>query len=356
MAKPLILIVHGMGTHSRASVLKEFKNGIKMALSLYEDYTLSDLESAVKLEPVIYSDLIDKHRDGLKNNAAPLAEVLGGIGGELSLVSEAAGIVNEIDAGVGGDHFFYTHWLDVILYRYTMLNEPIQAKLAEAVGKGLTTRGRSSKDIHIVAHSLGTAVSHDALAKIYGTTAFDDPNLPRLDPGVSPIGSLHQVANVSRLLQSFVRARSSIVRPGSKGCLGRFNEYRHKLDPFTVPRPFDPTNNGQWISAANFEDIYKLAIASEVIEANTHGLAHYLANPKFHVSLLKSIWKDFRPSKATVKKATKQFVAGTVPGKARALGELIEDVDFSSNSSVLEVVDAAKRFKDLLMGFGETFK
>ena len=49
MAKPLILIVHGMGTHSRASVLKEFKNGIKMALSLYEDYTLSDLESAVKL-------------------------------------------------------------------------------------------------------------------------------------------------------------------------------------------------------------------------------------------------------------------------------------------------------------------
>lgn len=356
MAKPLLLIVHGMGTHTRTSVLKEFRDGIKAALSLYEDFSLSDFQSDVKLEPVVYSDFIDTHRDNLESSAAPLAEALGGIGGNLTLVANAAASVNEIDASLGSDEFFYTHWLDVILYRYTMLSEPIQAMVADALGKGLTTQGRSSKDVHIVAHSLGTAVTHDALAKIYGTNTFEDPNLPRLNPRTSPIGSLHQVANVSRLLQSFVKVGSSIVRPGSRGCLGMFNEYRHKLDPFTVPRAFDPTNNGEWISTVDFDDIYELATASEVTEANTHGLGHYLANPKFHVPLLKTVWKDFRPTKTKIRRATERYVAGTVQSKARALRELIEDVDFSSRSSVLEVVDAAKRFKDLLKGFGETFK
>ena len=356
MAKPLILIVHGMGTHTKASLLKEFKDGIKAALSLYEDFSLSDFQSSVKLETVVYSDFIDTHRNNLKNNAAPLADALGGIGGNLSLVANSAATVNQIDASLGSDEFFHTHWLDVILYRYTMLSEPIQAMVADALGKGLTTQGRSSRDIHIVAHSLGTAVTHDALAKIYGTSSFADPNLPQLNPRTSPIGSLHQVANVSRLLQSFVKVGSSIVRPGARGCMGVFHEYRHKLDPFTVPRAFDPTNNGEWIPARVFDFLYQLVTATEVTQANTHALGHYLQNPKFHVPLLWTIWDDFRPTKTKIKKATEQYVAGTLRGEANALRELIEDVDFSSKSSVLEVVDAAKRFKDLLKGFGETFK
>lgn len=356
MGKPLVLIVHGMGTHTKDSVLQEFKDGIKTALALYDGLPLSDFESDVDLLPVVYSDFIDTHRDNLKNNASLLADKLGAIGGNLSLVANVSGAVNEIDAKLGGDDFFYTHWLDVILYRYTMLSEPIQAMVADALAKGLTTHGRASKDIHIVSHSLGTSVTHDALAKVYGSTQFDDPSLPRLDPITSPLGSLHQVANVSRLLQSFVNVRSSVVRPGSRGCIGMFKEYRHHLDPFTVPRAFDPTNNGEWISVDDYDDIYSLSTGSEVTAANTHALAHYLANPRFHVSLLKTIWKKFRPTKTKIRKATDQYVKETAQGKARAVRELIEDVDFGSKSSVLELLDAARRFKNLLSGFGETFR
>lgn len=355
MAKPLVLIVHGMGTHSRDSVLTEFKAGIKSALDLYDDHAMSDFESSVDLAPVAYSDFIDTHRAALEASAQPLANALGGIGGNVSLVAGVAATVNDIDARLGGDDFFYTHWLDVILYRYTMLSEPIQLMVANAIGDGLTA-GRASKDIHIVGHSLGTAVVHDALAKIYGANQFAVANPTRLDPRRSPLGSLHQVANVSRLLQSFVKVGSSIVRPGSRGCLGLFKEYRNQLDPFTVPRAFDPTNNGEWVSVEDFDDIYTLATASEVTAANTHGLEHYLANPKFHVPMLRTFWRAFRPNKTAVRKARERYAANTVQGKARALRELIEDVDFSSKSSVFEVVEAAKRFKDLLKGFGETFK
>ena len=355
MAKPLVLIVHGMGTHSAASVLEEFRRGIDLALALYDDFTLADFDSAVDLQPVVYSDLIDDARHRIDRNAQSLSDALSGIGGDLNLISGAAETVNDVDRELGGDDFFNTHWLDVLLYRFTLLSEPIQLTVAKAIADALDTQGRSPKDVHIVAHSLGTAVTHDALAKIYGAHRFAEPGVPSLNPRSSGLGSVHQVANVSRLLETFVQVNASLVRPGGRGCVGEFREYRHQLDPFTVPRPFDPGNNGEWVSGSDFEFRYELLTASEVTQANTHALAHYLHNPKFHVPLLRTFWREFRPGVTMVREAKARHFDATLVGQARALGELIDDLDFRSGVTIREVVAGAKRFKDLLTGFGEGF-
>ena len=244
MAKPLILIVHGMGTHSKASVLKEFRDGIKAALALYEDFSHDDFEGDVELKPVVYSDLIDKHRNAIAAKSGALSGALAGIGGNLSLVSGAAATIDDIDSRLGDDDFFFTHWLDVIVYRFTLLGEPMQIAVAEAIADALTTGGRSSKDIHVVAHSLGTSVTHDALAKIYGANQFADPNLPKLNPGTSTLGSRLPLT-VSRTAWS-----ATPTRPPNRFNVGRSLVRTWESGPAESisrtmsPRSVRPTNAG----------------------------------------------------------------------------------------------------------------
>ena len=132
--------------------------------------------------------------------------------------------INQLEATLSKDSFFTTHWLDVILYYLTLLCEPVRLKVAEVVAARIAEVGGAN--VHVLAHSLGTAVVHDALAKTYGpdNLTASTGKVLNLSPIEHRLGGVHMVANVSRALQTFVKVGSSIVRPGELGCTSVYME------------------------------------------------------------------------------------------------------------------------------------
>jgi hypothetical protein len=123
-------------------------------------------------------------------------------------------------------------------------------------------------------------VLHDALAKGYGPENISSATgrVLNLSTITHRLGGVHMVANVSRALQSFVAVGSSVVRPGELGCTSNFLEYRHRLDPITKIRQFNPTDNDGWVPHDVFKSAYQLIEPTSVSAANAR-TRHYLLTP-----------------------------------------------------------------------------
>ena len=126
------------------------------------------------------------------------------------------------------------------------------------------------------------AVTHDTLHRLANVgKAFDPIN--------SKAKVLTTVCNVSRLLQTEVKALESKVQPGFPGQPARVCEYfftmRHQLDPFGIPQPFDPQN---WPDAATISaGRYLRCMPKHIHQLNVHDINHYLVNPEIHVPLFR---------------------------------------------------------------------
>lgn len=353
MPSSTLVVVHGMGQHSAASVDKEVDDACTAAFGFYDSLNGVRPKDKFNIVPVVYDDIFDDYRQKLSTQAGSIAEKIGSIEGPLAI--DAAKAVTDIESDLSTDSFFNTHWLDVILYRFTLLSEPVRLRVAEAVATAVKDVGPSK--VHVLGHSLGTSVAHDALAKSYGPENIQLPGggtVLNLSPTTHRLGSIHMVANVSRALQTFTKVGSSIVRPGPLGCTSALVEYRHKLDPVPKIRPFNPTDNGGWIPHAIFNSVYMLKEPSAVTAANVHGLGHYLTNPEVHLVLFRLLF-DFRPKKAERDAGEHAYFATTVEGKAKALQNAFGDFSPPDENSVKALLAAAKALKDMIAGFGESF-
>ncbi len=351
MAKKTLVVVHGMGQHTKASVKKEVDDAFKAAFKLYD--SLNGAKPSDKFDLVVfeYNSFFDDYRSALEENSNDILEALSGISGDLPPIPKLAAAITQLDNSVKEDSFFNTHWLDVVLYRFSLLSEPIRLELAAVIGEAIARVG--STNVHVLGHSLGTAVLHDTLAKAYGAEPLErDGKSLKLLSNRDRLGGVHQVANVSRVLESFRNVDASEVRPGH-GCCSVFVEYRHKLDPFTKVKPFDPTDNEEWISHAVWRSAYQLVEPSSVTETNVHGLGHYLRNPMVHLMLFRLLF-GFRPNVSEKTAASDKYLAGTVQGKATALRDAVDNLQLTEES-VGELLMAGKAFKDLVKSFGEKF-
>ena len=360
MADSVLIVVHGMGNHTEASVMTEVTSSIDSALSLYPDSGSNhSATSSIDIVPVAYNDIFDDYRQKVASEAGDLASRLEKIGGSATPLAGTTNSLNRINMQVGDDDVFLTHWLDVILYRYTLLSKPIQLRVAQVVADQVSARG--SSNVHIMGHSLGTAVVHDSLSRLYSLpiTTSDGDSVPPLKIQQHKLGGVHMVANVSRLLQHRfkVGVSTSLVKPGEAGCTSAYYEYRHKLDPFTKFRPFDPTDNEVWINHDAYEDVYRLIHdgLTAVTEANVHALGHYIRNPAVHLPLLKALFGFRVRTKAERDNGRKVYLADTVSGKAEALQETIGKINPADEDSIKALLEAGQSFKDMVRSFGEIF-
>jgi hypothetical protein len=354
-AKKHLVVVHGMGVHTEASFKDEVTLALNKALNSYSSQATAKIEDFVDIIPVAYDSVFQQFRQNRAGSAEPLLKQLEGIGGA-GLIGGLAQEIARIETDLGGDDFFDTHWFDVLLYRVTMLNEKIRLQVAAKIVDSILAVGGSN--VHVLAHSLGTAVVHDTLAKAYGPDNLvnDQGRALNLNPSTHRLGGIHLVANVSRVLQTFIKIGSSIVRPGKLGCVSTFFEYRHKLDPITRVRPFTPTDNGAWVPHNVFAANYALIEPTAVTQANVHDLGHYLAIPAVHQRLF-SMLMAFVPKKAEKEAAEQKFFATTVQGKAAALQSAFENVGTELNDgAILDVMTAWKQLKDLVVAQGEVFR
>jgi pimeloyl-ACP methyl ester carboxylesterase len=349
-----LIVVHGMGQHDAASVKKEVTEGLTTAFNLYTSLNGTKVDSQIDIVPVAYNSFFDDYRKKLEERSGSLGERLAAIDTSVPFPIDVVKRINNLEADLAKDEFFTTHWLDVILYFLTLLSEPIRLKVAEAIADAIAEVGGAN--VHVMGHSLGTAVVHDTLAKAYGPDNLlaNTGKVLNLSPIEHCLGGVHMVANVSRALQTFVKVGSSIVRPGPLGCTSVFFEYRHRLDPIPKIRPFNPTDNDGWVPHDIFQSVYRLIEPSSVTAANVHDLRHYLITPAVHLPLFRLLF-GFRPKKAEQDAAEAAYLANTVLGKAQALQAAFGDLQPTDADSLRAVLDAARALKDMVLGFGEAF-
>jgi hypothetical protein len=322
--KPSLILVHGMGEHTEKSFRDEVVAALDYALGLYPGWQGKSIETLVDIKPFEYDSVFNTWRAKAAEGLQPLLAALRAA--DLSPLIEE---FTEWHAELEDDDAFKTHWLDVLLYRLTVLSVRVQLKLARYIAENVGIKG--GQNVHVLAHSLGTSLAHDTLATLY--IPKPDPEKPEnLPVDACRLGSLHLFANVSRVLETSPNeVHESIVHPCRGGCTVRYFQYRHALDPITWPRPFRPVHSDVWTDPFPLPaDRYGEQRPELVTEINTHAIGHYLRDPECHVWFLNALGILFRPSASDIAQARAVHKQTSLQGAAEELEEKWRALDLET--------------------------
>lgn len=330
MAKQLIILVHGMGTHPRGDMVKEFKRAVS---DRSEGFGIADHSflNSVEYSEFNYSEYFDAIRKQFADNAQARKKGFGYLRG-MGFEEKLLGQLTAFESNFGKDEFFYTHWLDVILYSTMYFGEKVRI---DFIGFFEKLRKKYDHDnIHIICHSLGTAVVHDSLAKYYRTDSNPFDNIPDLKAGNFNIASLWTFANVSRLvnlLNGLTNPLHSTVTTGKDGCTSNFINIRHKYDPFTWFKSYD----------RKMKDSVTF-VNSVIKKTNTHDFYEYVTEPGVARAILNFIYE--KPV------TDEKFDKGKADYRKDSLGAEVKDlkklVEAAAADAAISSVEAAiSRFK-----------
>jgi hypothetical protein len=334
---PIVLLVHGMGTHPLDNMTKEFKAGLSEAA---KGFNIKDFEIDEHMELVEfnYSETLDQIRKKLAGEAQGILDQFDVLPGN-SLIERLLSFQANLDE----DEFIYTHWLDVLLYGASYYGEAIRVELARKIN--MLLKRAHGADVHIIAHSLGTAVVHDTLEKLYRRDATPGDGIPDLKPNIDSIKCLWTFANVSGMVDilNCVTPSDTVVRAGPKGCTHYFYNIRHELDPFTWFEQYDP----QPPAAQTF-------VNNVVRKQNTHSFQEYVADPEVAQYLLLHL-TDLQAPKLTenlnhcIEKHRETSINGLYE-KIEAETSDIRDGDVNSIPELMEAINAFVEKVKLLTG------
>ena len=322
MPRSVVFFVHGMGRHNAGWVSDRDGPAAVLAAAAAHYPGFDDaaaLAGAVECVEIRYDDIFD----GIMSQWARLADDLAGALPEAT--PDALARVADWLAGADDpDNWFASHALDVLLYhQFALVRRLVQLKVASLMMKTVAAReaaGASDTTYVLVAHSLGTAVAHDAVQRMSTTDWLRkcDVLLPALDqrtvgaaagpadiqaaidrygrnpfgPGAFKFEAIFQIANTSRLLartaggnpyRSAVRPMFSGGGPLTNACR-RFVNIDHYLDPVGKVRRFRAEE--AWPRAARMGTARDLFDVRHVHDINVHALEHYLVHPAVHAEIL----------------------------------------------------------------------
>lgn len=340
MAKHVIFMVHGIGDFkSRKAWHDSYKD---LLPELYEDYEFAQLlpfDELFELKPIFYNDAFNKLRAKWEKAAADVAKLMtpGKFGlGAFQQLTEWAGSANK-------DDFARTHVLDAILYRFF---PDVAAWVRSSVHEQLLEGIKGAKSWSVIAHSLGTSVTHDTLVWMFDGRAPGG----KLPPEGFRMEMLAMIANVSRVLESsgyvdedgedlnhIWDAYRSVVQPNvkiTKGVCSSFLNVWHTWDPVPLPKQFKPA--ADWPDAATRAKTGAfLGIQIDEIEdfkklVEIHDLGHYLRNPRVHIPIFRSLLpiEGLIPA-AEEKEKVDEHVAKTPLSKAKQKIEALKQFRLS---------------------------
>ena len=348
MAKHVIFLVHGMGEFAKgwsADIQKQ----IAAAYSTYAISKVLAFNDFYRFEEINYNQHFDKLRKKWRDDAKAVGAELKKGGLETSAVGKltAAG-------GKAGteDEFLSSHVLDVVLYRFVpMVAEAARTEVAKRILDTLVAApALDPPRWSIVAHSLGTAVTHDALHALF-TQGVKGQTLI----GKTKADVVMMIANVSRLLEDpSVDVYKSVVRPSASPAEGICRYYvnaRHEWDPIPIPKAFKPLDDWPDVPTRQ-EDRFRSVTINAFQHKNIHGFGHYLSNPKVHVALFNALV----PMKAAIpddeaKEASMKFEASTPFGQFEGLQQAIKKFQIAEESTWAQVIAAYTGFFETLKAF-----
>ena len=348
--KHVIVLVHGMGKHAPGEFRRQFVTAANTAMRRYRGFETKRIENLVIVEEINYDRFFDEARQRMAQKSAPIYARLEGIaaltGREPGLVLKLANLERKF----GRDRFLYTHFLDVVLYS-TLLGARVRIEVARQLARIIADH--PTRKIHVLAHSLGTAVVHDTLDLLYRENADLSHDIPGLVLVTHRLASVWMIANVSRLMSSvsgLTDPYRSVVRPGAGGCTNYLVNVRHELDVFAWFRPFAPRNDGSWIPPEYFERAYAEIETSAVRQPNTHDFAGYVADPGLAVPLLARLVR-LAPGRAELDRVARQYQRSAIPGAFGALREALEGIRPRVRATLLDLALAAREFRQIVDQF-----
>jgi len=271
--KPIVLIIHGMGTHSEESVKDEFKVGLHNCMEFFgkENFNVND---HFTIKTFNYSENWDKKRKLFAKH------LQGNINESLSLTPALIKRIIEVTAEFDGDDFLHTHVLDVLFYLTGTLRGQELSKLHEALGNEIEANinDLNNQPLIVISHSLGTSFIHDCLTQLYTS---------RLNPIKFGLDQLWSIATVSRLTHLISRMddpNNSIVTdhsPVKAGVCKIFYPVYNELDPFCWFKRYQRIpNEGLLINTKHVRDLKKIYGDKESLKVNPHDLREYFSDPE----------------------------------------------------------------------------
>ncbi|WP_293745858.1 hypothetical protein [uncultured Paraglaciecola sp.] len=341
MNKPMVLVIHGIGTHKPGETKKAIADGLNQAA---KNFGLSDFDVNDKVEffQFNYSDFLDEIRLKDAKKAGELVDHLSLLKGR-GLGEKAASELVEFFSEADEDKFFNTHWLDVIYYGLMFWGENIRVDLAKKINDLMIEREQGNRKLHIVAHSLGTAVLHDTLAKLFRKDTDITSKVPHLDVDRFKIDSIWTVANVSRLvnlLNDIADPNESIVSCDSDGCTSEFYNIKNEFDPFTWFKEYKrPINqSGRHITVKTVREI------------DTHDLKEYMEAPIVAEAFLSNVLNisvtDEQYAQGTTKHASTSINYSYKQLKATFDNLHQQNEPMDKFKAILAIVEAADSFQE----------
>ena len=327
----VLFVVHGMGRHvpgwSEEVIAKLGAVGAR-----YPGFRArvpdGALASAITIREIVYDQCFRSYVEGWQENVGALREFV-----ELNEVHAGHPIDVErvlhwlaTDAAPDEQRFFWSHAVDVLLYRFfPIVADEVRATVVAQLADGLKGTNISA---WVMAHSLGTKVAHDSLHEL-GTDgrlggAFLAGNGFAID-------GVFTLANVGRILGATGAGDpdpyDSIVHPITTptsasrlpGYCVRFYDFRHLLDPFTLVRPFAPSGWGDDLVAT-------VGLRHIAEDWNVHGLTHFLDHPAVHIPILNALLSRARPliPDEEAAAAIANYTAPSLPPCQGAVQQLID--------------------------------
>jgi len=279
-----VFLVHGMGHHP-----DNWHTDVAATLKrLYSKYRLSrqPFEQRFALKPISYDGVFRRLVESWQQNANALGAVADAVG-----ANEVSNLVGWLrNAGAVSGNAIWTHAADVLMYRlFFTVRQEIKTHVASQIASEIKKLNASER-WSVIAHSLGTAVTHDSLDMLW-TGTQEDGSPTGFEPRHEQARVVAMVANVSRVLQTVPKVYDGTVKPGRAGQNGRgclnYMTCRHVLDPFCIPKMFRPIN---WPDAAAVErGIYQYIEVDHIHDINVHDFSHYLKHPRIHIPLFRKL-------------------------------------------------------------------
>lgn len=350
MTTPIVLLIHGMGTHNPTKITKEFTKALNTAAKKFQ---LSDFDAAksMDIEEFNYSDTLDKLREDYAKQASSIEGKLAFLTGA-GVVADLASKLISFESKFGDDDFTYTHLLDVVFYSFSMHREQIVVDCGEKIIALARKADQESRPFHIIAHSLGTALAHDTLYRVYKHEApASDPN--HIDPNRYALTGLWSVANVSRLLYLLTGIKNphnSIVhdhQADDPGICARFYPVRCEYDPFTWFKTYRrKPKNGTYIK---FDGVRKL---KGDLPINPHDFQEYIEHPSTSSDLLWDIC-DIELSDGQYDAGVEAYEKTTITGQVK---DVLQDIkDAVPTSDELDKLSLKEKF-ELIKELFDTIK
>lgn len=326
MAKDIVFVIHGIGQYGPGWIDQEScaVPALREVAQQYPFFEGQTLDSFVEFVPIVYDDVFQRIMEHWKK----LAD---GLKASIPVMPGFMDPTLELMSGATKTDWAHTHGADVALYwGFRLFQQRVVLRvLAQMTRKIADTIGGPDgrPQYHVLAHSLGTAVAHDALHHL-GTEAwlarledatFDDADADEasaerdsyvdavtklraqtpnpLSPQRFKFETITMLSNVSALIHPSTSPYHSIVRPGSSHDMGAYTQnyfnVNHKFDPVSIAGGFEMPDGWKLMGGfdTKVDHIYK-------DPASIHDAAHYVRNPRVHLPLLAFYVNAYAPTQA----------------------------------------------------------